>query len=76
MFWLNPGLATFKFSVTLNPQLTVFQAYLYDSDGNSVGIVANSISDTSIINRQQITTSGNYYIETNTQDGWDITVTE
>jgi len=75
-FHLNAGSAKFTFALTLNPSITLFQAYLYDSNGGLVNIVANSMSDTEITNRETILAGGDYYLKTNTQDGWTVDITE
>jgi hypothetical protein len=76
-FHLNAGAANFVFTLTIkDTQVQVFQAYLYDGNGARLNIIANGGSETVIKDTEQIRSSGDYYIMTNTLYDWDITISQ
>ncbi|MGA2918711.1 hypothetical protein [Methanoregula sp.] len=76
-FHLDKGTATFTFRITQPSRNPVFEANLYDSKGNWCATIANAPtgSATPITRKQIISYASDYYINVNTQDIWDITIT-
>lgn len=76
-FYLNTGLATFNTTNTHDDsQNTYFQAYLIDSNGTVIDTIADSNIETNIKRNTVIRTPGEYYINTNTRNGWEIIITQ
>jgi hypothetical protein len=76
LFHLNKGSAKFTFTITPDPGFQYFGAYLYRSDGTIIDIIANTNTETTVINRAAIPTTDDYYIKTNTQDGWEVAISQ
>jgi hypothetical protein len=76
LFHLTKGTATFIFKMTQTGRNPVFQANLYDSKGNWCAMIASAPagSATPITRKQIISYTSDYYINVNTQDSWDITI--
>ena len=78
IFHLTKGTATFTFKMTQAGRNPVFEANLYDSKGNWCALIANAPtgSATPITRKQIISYTSDYYINVNTQDNWDITISQ